>query len=239
MESARGLSIFLLGLLVSVPGCWQSPSSRYAAYPPATLTPRSSPPPLQIQPPIVVQNPWKPNVPPREWRYIVIHHSASEGGSVEAIDSAHKGRGWDGVGYHFVIGNGDGMGDGEIESTFRWRGQTHGAHAGDKEYNQHGIGICLIGNFDEEQPSAAQLASVKRLVSVLKHEYAIPSNEVIGHRDVKATACPGRNLPVAEISLSSDLPLVSLPASRQYQVVGAWSPGGPWPGMATGRSFIR
>ncbi len=239
MNSARGYSLLLLGFLVILPGCWQSPNARYANYPPATLTPPASRPPLQIQPPVVVQNPWKPTGPAREWRHIVIHHSASEGGSVEAIDKQHKGRGWDGVGYHFVIGNGDGMGDGEIESTFRWRGQTHGAHAGNNEYNQHGIGICLIGNFEEEQPSAAQLASVKRLVSVMKHEYGIPSDEVIAHRDVKATACPGRNLPIAEISQSFELPLVSLPATRQYPVVSAWQPGGSWPGMAAGRSPIR
>ncbi|MBI1315148.1 N-acetylmuramoyl-L-alanine amidase [bacterium] len=192
-----------------------------------------------IQRPLVVQNPWKPSVPSRDWRHIVIHHSASEGGSVESIDKAHKGRGWDGVGYHFVIGNGDGMGDGEIESTFRWRGQTHGAHAGNNEYNQHGIGICLIGNFDEEYPSPAQMAAVKRLVAVLKHEYGVPSDEVIAHRDVKATACPGKHFSIAEISQSVELPLVSLPVSGQYQVVGAWQTVGTLPGMTVERSLLR
>lgn len=239
MNSGQGSALLILCVLMALPGCWQSPAARYAAYPPATLTPPASPPPQRFQPPVTVQNPWKPTAPPREWRHIVIHHSASSGGSVESIDAAHKGRGWDGVGYHFVIGNGDGMGDGEIESTFRWRGQTHGAHAGKAEYNQHGIGICLIGNFEDSQPSTAQMAAVKRLVSVLKHEYGIPSDEVIAHRDVKATACPGRNFPIAEISQSAELPLVSLPTTRQYQLVGAWQPDARWTGMSVERSLQR
>ena len=107
-----------------------------------------------------------------------------------------------GIGYHFVIGNGNGMGDGIVEPTFRWRQQLHGAHAGNNRYNQHGIGIALIGNFEKKPPTAAQLASVKRLIGVLKGAYRISSEKVIGHGDIKATACPGKFFPMAEVSLS-------------------------------------
>jgi hypothetical protein len=176
-------------------------------------TPRAMTPtaPSVVQKPVAPPNPWKPdaNSADRDWRHIVIHHTASSGGSVPAIHEAHLGRGWDGIGYHFVIGNGSGMGDGEIEPTFRWREQMHGAHAGKTEYNQHGIGICLVGNFQETHPSEAQLASVKRLVATLKHEYQVPSENVIAHRDVKATACPGKNFPLAEVGSSHLVPLYS------------------------------
>ncbi len=145
-------------------------------------------------------NPWKPDAPPREWNYIVLHHTASHTGSVEQIHDQHLDRGWEGIGYHFVIGNGEGMGDGEIEATFRWREQMHGAHAGKADYNQHGIGIVLIGNFEEESPSSAQLESVTRLVATLKREYGISTENVIPHRDVKATACPGKNFPMADVA---------------------------------------
>jgi N-acetyl-anhydromuramyl-L-alanine amidase AmpD len=136
----------------------------------------------------------------------VIHHTASEAGSVESIHEAHirrkdkDGNPWLGIGYHFVIGNGNGMGDGEIESTFRWKQQMHGAHAGDEQHNQHGIGISLVGNFDKHPPTTAQLASVKRLVSTLKIAYGISSGNVIGHAEIKATACPGKYFPMAEVS---------------------------------------
>lgn len=184
-------------------GCMPSPVPPARPVPPLqSLAPQ---PAFRSAPPVVVSNPWKPDVSPRKWRHIVIHHTASSAGSVESIHEAHIGRGWDGIGYHFLIGNGKGMDDGEIQSTFRWREQIHGAHAKSpgNEYNEYGIGICLVGNFEETQPSEAQLASVKRLVSVLKHEYQLSDSQVIGHRDVKATACPGKNFPIGEISRSS------------------------------------
>ena len=62
----------------------------------------------------------------RDWDYIVLHHTASESGSVASIHEEHlrrkdkNGNAWLGIGYHFVIGNGSGMDDGEIEPTFRF-----------------------------------------------------------------------------------------------------------------------
>lgn len=188
-------------------GCTPSPMQSVGPVPPAQSgIPQAAIPQPAFRPaPPVVHNPWKPDAPIRDWRHIVIHHTASSTGSVESVHEAHLKRGWDGIGYHFLIGNGNGMGDGEIQSTFRWREQIHGAHAKSpgNEYNEHGIGICLVGNFEETDPSSAQLASVKRLVGVLKHEYGLTAGQVIGHRDVKATACPGKNFPIGEISQSS------------------------------------
>lgn len=158
--------------------------------------------------PVLMANPWEPKVPARAWKYIVIHHTASARGSVESIDQIHRnrtdknGNRWLGIGYHFVIGNGNGMPDGSIEPTFRWWQQLHGAHAGADDYNQKGIGIALVGNFEEGPPSAAQLAAIKSLVATLKGNYRITADNVIGHRDVKATACPGKFFPMAQVSQS-------------------------------------
>ena len=158
--------------------------------------------------PVASGNPWKPSVPARNWKYIVIHHTATSRGSVESIHQTHRtrrdasGNRWIGIGYHFVIGNGDGMADGAIEPTFRWQQQLHGAHAGEGDYNDQGIGIALVGNFDEGPPSAAQLAAVKRLVGVLKVNYRITADNVGDHSEVKATACPGKFFPMDEVSRS-------------------------------------
>ena len=156
-----------------------------------------SPPKIEPEPAANFDNPWKPTAQLRDWNSIVIHHTATNQGSVESIHEAHLAREWLGIGYHFVIGNGNGMPDGEIEPTFRWREQLQGAHAGSDEYNQHGIGIALIGNFEKEPPTPAQLAAIKRLVAVLKSEYHIDGERIIGHREVKATACPGKLFPIA------------------------------------------
>lgn len=147
-------------------------------------------------------NPWQPDVPAREWTSIVIHHTATDQGDVASIHETHLAKKWLGIGYHFVIGNGNGMGDGAIEPTFRWREQLHGAHAGEEEYNEHGVGICLVGNFEEHAPTPQQMAAVRQLVSTLKREYGIPAERVIGHSEVKATACPGKHFPMAEVAHS-------------------------------------
>lgn len=197
------LLLMVISTIGCRPGVVSAPSGVQRPY---TYQPPVRQPPVTIQPPAVVQNPWKPSKPARDWRHIVIHHTASSKDSVESIHEAHLKRGWEGVGYHFVIGNGSGMKDGEIEATFRWKTQMHGAHAGNDEYNQHGIGICLVGNFEDANPSASQLASVKRLVGILKSEYSIKSEKVIGHKDVKATACPGKKFPMTEVSLTEVMP---------------------------------
>ena len=133
----------------------------------------------------------------RPWRYIVIHHSASNRGNAAIFDKWHRGRGWDSLGYHFVITNGTGGADGNVEVGGRWRTQKWGAHCGGtpgNEYNNHGIGICLVGDFVERMPSEAQLASLRRLVLFLMRRYGIDPARIVAHCDApKAdTACPGK-----------------------------------------------
>lgn len=147
----------------------------------------------------------QPEEPLRAWTHIVFHHTATGGGDVEAIDAVHRertdeaGNPWLGIGYHFVIGNGNGMPDGLIEPTFRWTEQLHGAHAGDRLHNETSIGICLVGNFEEAPPTDRQLASLEELVSTLREQFDIPSERLLGHGELKATACPGRYFPLEEV----------------------------------------
>jgi hypothetical protein len=140
---------------------------------------------------------------PRTWRYIVIHHSASMRGSAQSFDDSHRReRGWKSLGYHFVIGNGIDQGDGLVVAGPRWYGQEAGAHANAVEYNEHGIGICLVGNFDEQPPTPAQWSMVRKLVARLATKYGIPSYNIFGHNQIRrggTTACPGKLFPLNEL----------------------------------------
>jgi N-acetyl-anhydromuramyl-L-alanine amidase AmpD len=100
-----------------------------------------------------------------------------------------------------VIGNGTESGDGQIEVGPRWPKQKWGAHAKtpNNEFNDYGIGICLVGNFDIERPTAAQMRSLAKLVAYLEKNYRVPASRVLGHSDTKPTDCPGRNLSVATV----------------------------------------
>ena len=132
----------------------------------------------------------------RSWQYIVIHHSDTDSGNERIFDSFHrKIKGWAGIGYHFVIGNGTDSGNGTIEVTFRWEEQMHGAHAGVDEYNQRGIGICLVGNFSRSLPTEQQMASLAFLVTYLQEKCRIPTSNILLHRQIKNTDCPGANFP--------------------------------------------
>ena len=143
-------------------------------------------------------NPWAVSHP-RPWRYIVIHHSATPDGNATQFDAQHRRRGWDELGYHFVIDNGRGGPDGRVEVGSRWKVQKWGAHTGgtpDNEYNNYGIGICLVGDFTHHLPSPAQMESLRSLVSYLANTYGIAPRDIIGHRDAPNanTQCPGTAL---------------------------------------------
>ena len=145
------------------------------------------------------------------WGFIVIHHTATPYGSMRDIDRWHRNNGWDGCGYHFVIGNGTRTPEGFIEPTPRWKVQEEGAHTrlspklANKSrvqptyYNEHGIGIVLIGNFDEVRPSAAQMAATAELVKFLMRLCRIPEDRIIRHGDVDATDCPGNHLSMDDL----------------------------------------
>jgi len=134
-----------------------------------------------------------------KWRGIIIHHTASPSGNVATIDRIHKQKGWDGIGYDFVINNGIGnKNNGEVEVTFRWKQQTHGAHCrvnpnDDNYWNEHTIGICMVGNFEHTYPTAAQYKSLANLVKFLQKRYSIPKDKLYLHNNIGSTKCPGKH----------------------------------------------
>jgi len=147
-------------------------------------------------------------VPPkadRPWKYIVFHHSANASGGYDTIDRVHRDRlGWEGCGYHFIIGNGSETSDGLVEVSQRWLNQKHGVHcrdAKDPDVTEYGIGICLVGDLDKSPPTARQVAAAKALVDYLRNHYKIPADRVETHAEVavRPTGCPGRLFPADTI----------------------------------------
>lgn len=140
-----------------------------------------------------------PGAPGHDWRWIVIHHSATAGGDAAAFERYHIGvRRWDSLAYHFVIGNGVGAEDGQIEVGPRWRAQRGGPHSAVAEYNEHGIAVCVVGDFNKRPPTELQMRSLRALVSHLMARHRIPPDAVLGHRECPgaATECPGSEFPI-------------------------------------------
>jgi hypothetical protein len=141
----------------------------------------------------------------RPWRYVVLHHSASATGGYDQIDREHrKVLGWEGCGYHFVIGNGTGSPDGKIEVAQRWSNQKNGVHCRNGKHpdvNEYGIGICLVGDLDDSPPTPRQVAAARALVAYLGDRYSIPTDRIETHAHLAngPTACPGKLFPSAAI----------------------------------------
>ncbi len=158
----------------------------------------------------------------REWKYIVIHHSGHEIGDIKRY-SLYQEKKFHNNGflYHFLIGNGIGSGtpDGKIEIADRWKYQESGGHVVKKadKFNQWGIGICLVGNFNRHEPTLLQLNTLFKLVKWLMKEYDIPSQNILTHHEVNQTACPGKYFPEKDFKnkiiqyFNRDIPEIKLP----------------------------
>lgn len=180
----------------------QYPAYRYPQSRSYPATPDGAAPhtPPRASGPVAGEAGWAPHVAARQWKWIVIHHSDTPNGSAAVFARYHREvNHWTDLGYHFVIDNGNGAADGLVEVGGRWNKQREGAHAGVLQYNEYGIGICLVGNFDNTRPTSGQMRSLAHLTAYLMHKYHISADHVVGHRDVKKTNCPGRYLDLATV----------------------------------------
>ncbi len=143
---------------------------------------------------------------PNRWRYIVIHHSAGNYGTIEFLQQVHRDRQSgdpvDAIPYHYVIGNGNGLGMGEIASDWRRDFNIWGTHLSENNMARNflGIGICLVGNFEETDVPAKQLEALVTLTRSLMKTYAIPPGNVDFHGRIEgeSTKCPGQRFPYDE-----------------------------------------
>lgn len=122
---------------------------------------------------------------------IVVHYSATypeQDIGVSEIDRWHRDRGWSKIGYHYVIRR-----DGYVE---RGRPESEiGAHV--LGHNTGSIGICWVGGLDRASGSNVgvdnrtpeQKQALAKVLRDLTARY--PGAEVVGHRDLAATQCPG------------------------------------------------
>jgi hypothetical protein len=149
------------------------------------------------------------------WRYeysskiekIIIHHTAENGVGngrdpkevMRAIYSYHaNSRGWGDIGYNFVIDPYGNIYEGRSGGDYVVGGHVYCA-------NTHTMGVALMGNFENEDPSELQLLALETFLPTLASKYNLDltvssvfhgklSNNLLGHRDLGATACPGKNM---------------------------------------------
>ncbi len=138
------------------------------------------------------------------WQMIVVHNSGTRQGNARVFDYYHKHvrHMQNGLAYHFVIGNGTSTGNGQIEVGDRWRRQINGGHVHSDYLNNIALGICLVGDFNRDQPTRAQLDCCEELIRYLRQRCGKIDNHypvVKPHREANpprwGTDCPGDSFP--------------------------------------------
>ena len=123
----------------------------------------------------------------RKINEIIIHCSATKEGmdfSAKDIDRWHRERGFDKIGYHYVIKL-----DGTVE---KGRGlEEIGAHC--TNHNRNSIGICYVGGLSKDGKAKdtrtdAQKKALWDLLRVLLIKY--PNANVYGHNEFAKKDCP-------------------------------------------------
>jgi hypothetical protein len=140
----------------------------------------------------------------RRWQFIVVHNSGTRQGNARVFDYYHRHvrRMQNGLAYHFVIGNGTSTGNGQIEVGDRWRRQINGGHVHSDYLNNISLGICLVGDFNRDQPTRAQLDACDELIRYLRERCGKTDRGTIPvrpHREMNPprwpTDCPGDRFP--------------------------------------------
>lgn len=136
------------------------------------------------------------------WKYIVVHNSGTREGNARVFDIYHKRvrHMQNGLAYHFVIGDGHGSGDGQIEIGSRWTRQINGGHVASDYLNDIALGICLVGDFNRDQPTKAQVGALEELVDYLRNRVGKSQGRqaiVHAHKEInpRPTDCPGDRFP--------------------------------------------
>jgi len=126
------------------------------------------------------------------WKYIYIHQSRSTASTTPNI-SQPNGE----LSDHFVIGNGDGLADGEVQMGQRWeQQQSAAAPVKGTRIDPACISICVIGDFDQTRPTPTQIRRLAQLVNTIQAHYRIPLGNVAIADQNHSVAGIGRFFPV-------------------------------------------
>jgi hypothetical protein len=151
---------------------------------------------------------WGANAPvapmqPHRIRWITIHHTATRQQPARSLEEKMRalqnfsqtdapladGRmklAWPDIPYHYYVDHAGQVAEGR---DVRYAGDTN------TSYDPAGhLLIVLEGSFGVEEPTAAQLATLERLVVGFARQYGVPAERIDGHKDHADTACPGTHL---------------------------------------------
>jgi hypothetical protein len=218
LTSLAGLGLGLFGLT----SCTSHPDGKYPSGQPMSfkikdiLNKGTKPePPITKPGDVISRSVWGAQDPDKSkfWamdgvQRITVHHSGledpffatdfdSDAAMVRTIQRSHmNGRDFGDIGYHFVIDPAGRIWQGR---EMKWQG----AHTHDN--NPHNIGVVCLGNFDKQNPTEKQKATLKSWLIQLKTTYKVPTRSIYTHQELSPSSCPGKNLQKYMVSLRKNL----------------------------------
>lgn len=99
------------------------------------------------------------------------------------------------IGYHYIIDRAGRLWQGR-EATYQ------GAHV--RSNNENNLGVMVLGNFEVQAPTDAQLATLRDTLTKLIRQYRVSANRVYTHRELNPTDCPGANLQPRTVTLRAE-----------------------------------
>jgi hypothetical protein len=127
------------------------------------------------------------------WTSIFVHHSKTPSGDADMLSDRTGG-----LPDHFVIGNGSGCVDGEVQVGHRWSAQQPaGPVPGTQSVAPDCISVCVVGDFDRFAPTPTQRLRLTQLVNALQARLGVPADRVYVHQGTGTAADVGAKFPVA------------------------------------------
>lgn len=125
-------------------------------------------------------------------KYVILHHSATkDSGTVSwnAIRRYHvESLNWREIGYHYGIEKIDDC----TQALLGRMWYERGAHCKEDGMNGRSLGVCFVGNFDEQEVPAEQWDLGVKVVGSICLSHGISVDYVRGHCDFSRKTCPGK-----------------------------------------------
>ncbi len=106
---------------------------------------------------------------------------------------------------------------GYLEATRRYRWLSHSLASRSWKYNVRGIHVCVIGNFDTGPVPEDMKPAIGHVIRALQEKYHIADRNVMLHKEVNSTICPGRFLTKADLMTWAAAPPTDLSQTVRNQ----------------------
>ncbi len=118
-------------------------------------------------------------VSPNRWQCVEVFYSNTTGGNIGQIASLNGLRDSEDVNLHFLICNGYGGQDGQIQTSQKWMRQWSCVPGGNWYGSSKTIRVCLIADGGTNLPSEFQIKRTNLLLEALCIKFSIPADQVI------------------------------------------------------------